>query len=84
MVYTKMEYVHYYGDVIITKIDAKGNLVWEKKMPKTQVSIPQSGGSSIGGLSIKYIKGKDAHYILYLDNPKNAIKTMVVLQYKYI
>ncbi len=57
----------YFGDVIATKFDKSGKLIWMKKLPKTQV-----GYAGKGGLSIKYMKGKGASYILYLDNVKNA------------
>jgi hypothetical protein len=57
-----------------------------KKLPKTQSGVggDASSGMMIGvggtatmppqkrGMSIRYIKGKDASYILFLDNVKNA------------
>jgi hypothetical protein len=59
--------VYYYADVIATKFDKAGKLIWMKKLPKTQY-----GYSGKGGLSVKYIKGTGAGYVLYLDNLKNA------------
>lgn len=67
MVITSMENVYYYGDVIATKYDASGKIIWMKKLPKTQTTEK----TSKGGLSIRSIPGKGANYILYLDNPKN-------------
>jgi hypothetical protein len=67
MVYTKQAIVHYYADMIATKFDKNGKLLWMKKLPKTQV-----GQQGKGGMSVRYIKGKGASYILYLDNVKNA------------
>ncbi len=64
---TSQNIKYYYGDVIATKFDKKGKLLWMKKLPKTQV-----GSAGKGGMSIKYLKGKGANYILYLDNVKNA------------
>lgn len=64
---TKQQTVYYYADVIVTKIDAKGNLVWMKKLPKTQV-----GTLGKGGMGIRFIKSKDAEYVLFLDNIKNS------------
>ncbi len=63
---TQMSNIYYYGDMVATKFDASGKLQWMKKLPKTQIGLQGKGG-----LSIKYMKGQDASYILYLDNPKN-------------
>ena len=64
---TSMKQVWYFGDVVATKFDIKGKILWMKKLPKTQV-----GFAGKGGLSIRFIKGKGASYVLYLDNVKNA------------
>jgi hypothetical protein len=66
-VYTRQAVVYYYGDIIATKFDKKGKLLWMKKLPKTQ-----TGEQGKGGMSVRYIKGKGASYVLYLDNIKNA------------
>ncbi|MEO8086458.1 MAG: hypothetical protein ABI763_06545 [Bacteroidota bacterium] len=63
---TQMSNISYYADLVATKFDASGKIQWMKKLPKTQISTMGKGG-----LSVKYIKGADASYILYLDNPKN-------------
>lgn len=55
-----------YGSIVAAKFDKVGKLLWMKKIPKMQ-----SGVSGQGGMGIKYIKGIDVHYILYLDNIKN-------------
>ncbi|HWZ23116.1 MAG TPA: hypothetical protein VNW06_10710 [Cytophagaceae bacterium] len=59
--------VYYYADLIATKFDKNGKLIWMKKLPKTQAGLQGKGG-----MSVKYIKGNGANYILYLDNVKNA------------
>ncbi len=59
--------IYHYCDVIATKFDKGGKLIWMKKLPKTQ-----EGNVGKGGMSIRYIKGKGANYVLYLDNVKNA------------
>jgi len=56
-----------YADVIVSKVDKSGKLMWHKKLPKTQV-----GSAGKGGMGIKFIQAKDACYVLYLDNVKNA------------
>ena len=64
---TGMKNVFYYGDIIATKFNKAGKLVWMKKLPKTQ-----TGFQGKGGMSVRFIKGKGASYILFLDNVKNA------------
>jgi hypothetical protein len=58
-------YFHY-NDLLVTKIDATGKLSWIKKIPKKQ-----KGMNYQGGMSYKYIRNKDSHYLLFLDNLKN-------------
>ena len=85
MVITEMKNVYYYGDIVATKFDKSGKLLWMKKLPKTQSAVggDASGGMMIGGgvgappmekrgMSVRYMKGKGASYILFLDNVKNA------------
>lgn len=62
-----MKNVWYYGDMVATKFDKKGKVLWMKKLPKTQTGLQGKGS-----LSMRFIKGKTASYILYLDNVKNA------------
>ncbi|MDH5368297.1 MAG: hypothetical protein OEW67_15065 [Cyclobacteriaceae bacterium] len=57
----------YYGNMVITKLNSAGEIVWENKLPKSQV-----GTRGRGGMGAIYIKGKDAHYLLFLDNVNNA------------
>ncbi len=64
---TQQKQVFYYGDVIATKIDKKGALVWMKKLPKTQVGFAGKGGNGI-----RFIKAGSVNYVMYLDNIKNA------------
>ncbi|MDF2457566.1 MAG: hypothetical protein K0R51_3559 [Cytophagaceae bacterium] len=58
---------YHYGDLIVMKLDPKGQLLWIKKLPKRQ-----AGSSGMGGLSIKTFRGDGAFYMLFLDNIKNA------------
>ncbi|PCH97158.1 MAG: hypothetical protein COB85_02960 [Bacteroidetes bacterium] len=58
---------YYYRDMVITKIDKAGTVLWQKKVPKSQM-----GTTGKGGMGVAYVRGKDAHYLLYLDNVKNA------------
>ncbi len=67
LVGTTTRYVYYYTDMVFTKIDKSGNLLWMIKLPKTQIGFAGRGGNGV-----KFIQGTDAHYILFLDNKKNA------------
>ena len=67
LVGTSTKIVYYYGDIVVTKFNNKGSIVYMKKLPKTQV-----GFAGKGGMGIRYLKGNDANYVLYLDNIKNA------------
>lgn len=63
----------HFSNVVVMKISKSGELIWITKIPKNQVLVL---GDSIdpfaeGQLSIRYVQGKDAHYVLFVDNPKN-------------
>ena len=59
--------VYNYGDIIATKFDKKGVVIWQKKLPKTQTGL-----TGRGGMGIRVIKANTKNYILFLDNIKNA------------
>ncbi|MFH1321639.1 MAG: hypothetical protein ABII90_13435 [Bacteroidota bacterium] len=59
-------YTYHYNDMLITKIEADGELAWMKKLPKRQ-----TGKKGQGGMSYQYIYSEDNHYLLFLDNVKN-------------
>ena len=56
----------YYADVVVTKFTKNGDVLWMKKLPKTQRGLKGRGGQSI-----KYAKKGENIYIMYLDNVKN-------------
>lgn len=58
--------IYYYNDIFAAKVDASGKLAWMKKLPKRQV-----GSAGRGGMSYRYVRGKDNHYFLFLDNVGN-------------
>ncbi|MFT3701930.1 MAG: hypothetical protein QM802_06160 [Agriterribacter sp.] len=67
IIYTTSGYTtYYYGDMLGTKIDASGNFLWMRKMPKRQ-----SGTKGRGTMSFKLISDETGYYFLYLDNKKN-------------
>lgn len=74
MVMTSTANVNHFGHVVITKINSDGTVAWNKKLPKNQAGV--TGDSYLpyfeGQMSIKYVEGNGAHYILMVDNPKNA------------
>jgi hypothetical protein len=57
----------YYSDVVATKYDKNGKLLWMKKLPKTQL-----GYRGKGMMGIRCIRGKAFHYVLYVDNEENT------------
>lgn len=57
---------YHFDDMLIAKIDTKGELAWMKKLPKKQVSAKDRGG-----LSYQYFKMGNDHAFFYLDNLKN-------------
>ena len=59
--------VYYYQDMVLTKIDKEGKVLWMKKLPKMQYGY---AGRNEMGVSYSYSNG--FHYIMYLDNKKNA------------
>ncbi len=63
---THTRYVYHYEEILATKINADGELVWMKKLPKIQ-----RGGSALGGMSYAHTYKEGNHYFFYLDNVKN-------------
>lgn len=59
-------YTYHYNDILVTKINEKGELEWIKKLPKRQV-----GRVGKGGMGFKYLNRNDNHYFFFLDNVKN-------------
>ncbi len=55
-----------YRNLMATKINADGKLVWMKKLPKNQ-----RGEDRKGTMSFTHMFAGDYHYLLYLDNIKN-------------
>ena len=63
---TSTYYTYHYNDLLVTKIDSKGDLAWMRKLPKSQV-----GTSGRGSMSFKHVYDNGYHYFLFLDNEKN-------------
>lgn len=63
---------YFWGNIVATKIDANGKLVWSEKMPKNQI-VRENNMQAMFGMGISYIQGKGAHYILFVDNRSNAM-----------
>lgn len=56
----------YFNDIIISKINYSGTVLWNKKIPKYQ-----TGHSFPGGLSYKHVKSSNTHLFTFLGNIKN-------------
>lgn len=63
---TRTTYTYYYEDILASKIDAKGNFVWLRKVAKKQ-----RGSSGRGTMSFKLVSDALGDYFLFLDNKKN-------------
>ncbi|MBL4593829.1 MAG: hypothetical protein JKX68_08450 [Flavobacteriales bacterium] len=72
---TGTQYVTHFGNMIVTKIKADGSLDWMKKLPKNQACVAKDV-SALKGLGMTYMSGEGAHYIIYVDNRKNAFLTL--------
>jgi len=59
-------YTYHYEDMLVTKVNANGELAWMKKIPKRQ-----KGTRGKGGMSYTYFNANGNHYLIYLDNVKN-------------
>ncbi|MFT3946262.1 MAG: hypothetical protein QM763_04740 [Agriterribacter sp.] len=58
--------IYYYEDILGIKIDAAGNFIWMRKVPKKQ-----KGTNTTETLGFKLISDETGYYFLYLDNKKN-------------
>lgn len=63
---SRTTYIYHYDDILASKIDASGNFLWMRKIPKRQ-----QGGRGRGTMSFKLISDETGYYFLYLDNKKN-------------
>jgi hypothetical protein len=69
---SRTTYVYHFNDILVTKINASGNLAWMKKLPKKQTHSSSSYRPRYqGGMSYTLVKGNDSYYLLFLDNVKN-------------
>lgn len=59
-------YTYHYEDILMTKIDKDGELVWMRKMPKKTYSRRYRGG-----LGFKHTELDGNHYLFFMDNVKN-------------
>ena len=59
-------YSFYNNDILVTKINADNSLAWMKKLPKAQ-----RGGAPKGNKSFKFIEGKNAMYLVFVDRIEN-------------
>lgn len=64
--YYTTSYTYHYDDILASKIDASGNFLWMRKIPKRQ-----QGTRGRGTMSFKLISDETGYYFLYLDNKKN-------------
>lgn len=64
---TTTTYTYYYDDILGAKIDAAGNFLWLRKIPKKQ-----KGTNASQTLGYTLVSDESGFYFLYLDNKKNV------------
>ncbi|PKV52052.1 hypothetical protein ATE84_4154 [Aquimarina sp. MAR_2010_214] len=64
----KGRFRQHYHDMLITKLDNKGDLLWMKKLPKKQKRGKEETRKE---LSFTYFLSNDNHHLIFLDNIKN-------------
>lgn len=64
---TTTTYTYYYNDLIIFKLDGAGEIVWKKKIQKSQVST--NDGGYLSSFVMKQVG--DKVYMLFNDNMRN-------------
>jgi len=70
-------YTFHNNDMLVTKINAAGEMSWMKKIPKRQTGKPgmgqvyDSSKTFQGGMSYSHFFTNGNHYLVYLDNVKN-------------
>lgn len=64
---TTTTYTYYYNDLIVFKLDAAGEMVWKKKIQKTQIST--NDGGYLSSFVMKQVGEKV--YLLFNDNMRN-------------
>lgn len=65
---TRTRLYYCYEDLYIFRFNKDGALTWSKKLPKQQIG----SGRIKGAMSIRYIKEKGIHYLLFADHHSNA------------
>lgn len=65
------ENVTHFGNIVITKLDESGALVWNKKLTKNQ-AVVANYIKGLNTLGFYFVKGEKDYYMLFVDNAKNA------------
>ncbi|BDS14754.1 hypothetical protein [Aureispira anguillae] len=61
-----------HSDVLVSKINLDGDLLWAKRLQKSQIfNLNPKNGEAYGCESYKYLELNGKHYIIYLDDKKN-------------
>lgn len=71
----KTTYHYYYKDIYIIYMDNDGEMIWVKKIPKSQNGSSENifrGYSNANTMSYYYHYHQGNHYVIFMDNAKNA------------
>ncbi len=71
---TRTTYHYYYNDIYVMFLDPDGEMIWAKKIPKSQAGSTSYYHSyeSSNTMSFYYQYYQGDHYIIFMDNAKNA------------
>ena len=64
---TTINYYYYYMDIVAFKMNENGQFIWEKRIPKNQVSINDNGNFS----SFVSFHNENKAFVIFNDNQKN-------------
>jgi len=73
--YTERQIIHKYKEILVSRIDGNGELVWATKLPKNQLSATTNLESYNGGTGYTRIVTEAFEYYLFVDNLKNLTLT---------
>lgn len=69
---TRTYYDHRFNDILVQRIGADGELVWTKKIPKSQFATTYSPSpASAVGLGMNILNTDNGYNIFFMDNLKN-------------
>jgi hypothetical protein len=63
-----------FGNLVVTKLNANGMLLWQKTILKKQ-GVVQSPATYLNDMGFHCSKSNDAYFMIFVDNEKNTLKS---------